>query len=467
MKKHRKEQKLWGGRFAKPTDALVEKFTASIGFDSRLYREDIRGSIAHVRMLGKIHLLKKSETAKIIRSLQQIGKDIESGKFIFDESLEDVHMNIESELIRRLGSVGAKLHTARSRNDQIAVDMRMWLKRTINGLITRITDLQTALAGVAAMHSETVFPGYTHLQLAQPVVFAHHLLAYVEMLERDKGRLQDTYKRADEMPLGAGALSGTSIPIDRNFIARELEFQSISQNSLDAVSDRDFLMEYLSALAIMAVHFSRFAEEIVIWSSAEFGYIEIDDAFCTGSSMLPHKKNPDVAELIRGKSGQFIGELVSLLTLMKGLPLSYNRDMQEDKLPVFRATDAAFSIFDVLCPLVKSLRVRSDRVRKVLEGSSVQAIDLAEYLVRKGVPFREGHFVVGKIVRYAEEQKKPLRLLTLKEMRCFSKNFDSDVLKLRNPMKSPWRKNSEGSTSPRLVKQRLKYWQKRLVKEKS
>jgi argininosuccinate lyase len=462
MKKPAKKQKLWNGRFSKPMDVLVEKFTASIGFDARLYQDDILGSIAHVRMLKKIGLLKESEMKKIVEGLQQIRKDIENGKFEFDEALEDVHMNIESELILRLGDVGAKLHTARSRNDQIAVDMRMWLKRTINGLITRIRELQRILVGLAAKHVDTIFPGYTHMQLAQSVVFAHHLLAYVEMLERDKGRLKDAYDRADESPLGCGALAGTSIPIDRKFVAKELGFARITRNSLDAVSDRDFLMEYLSALAITAVHFSRFAEELVIWSSSEFGYIEIDDAFCTGSSMLPHKKNPDVAELIRGKSGQFVGELVSILTLMKGLPLSYNRDMQEDKLPVFRATDAAFSILEVLCPLVNSLRVRVDKVRKTLEDSSVQAIDLAEYLVRKGIPFRESHFIVGKIVRYAEEQKKPLKVLALDELRSFSKKFGKDALALRDPMKSPWRKMSEGSTSPKMVKQNIKYWQRKL-----
>ena len=464
MKKTSKKIKLWSGRFSKPTNVLVENFTSSIGFDARLYKEDIFGSIAHVKMLNRTGLLKKSETEKIISGLRQIEKDIENGRFIFDVSLEDVHMNIESELIRRIGQVGEKLHTARSRNDQIALDMRLWLKRVIKELIADITNLQRTLVDLASSHTETVFPGYTHMQLAQPVIFAHHLLAYVEMLERDKGRLKDTYKRADELPLGCGALAGTSIPVDRRFLAKELGFSRISQNSLDAVSDRDFLIEYLSALAILAVHFSRFAEELVIWSSSEFNYIEIDDAFCTGSSMLPHKKNPDVAELVRGKTGQFISGLITLLALLKGLPLSYNRDMQEDKTPVFNATDTIFSIIEVLCPLVRSLRINVERIKQTLESSAVQAIDLTEYLVKKGVPFREGHFIVGKIVRYVEDKGKNLNSISLDELQLFSKKFKNDVLPLIDPMKSPEARVSEGGASPKTAKQRIRYWKNKLNK---
>ena len=465
MKKQKKDKKLWAGRFAKPTDAIVEEFTSSIDFDSRLYRQDIRGSIAHVKMLKKIGILKEAEVKKIVASLRRIEEEIDSGAFKFEHSLEDIHMNIESKLIERLGDVGAKLHTARSRNDQIAVDLRMWLKDTIDELTARIAELQNALVNLAERYIEVVFPGYTHLQLAQPVLFAHHLLAYVEMLQRDRGRLRDTYRRADELPLGSGALSGTSIPIDREFVAKELGFSRVSQNSLDAVSDRDFLLEYLSALAIMGVHFSRLSEELVLWASAEFGYIEIDDAFCTGSSMLPQKKNPDVAELVRGKTGHFFGDLISLLTVMKGLPLSYNRDMQEDKLPVFRGTDAALSILKVLVPMIISLRVNEGRARETIEASAVQAIDLAEYLVKKGVPFRESHFIVGKIVRYAGERKTPLRLLSIDELRSFSKEFDKGVANIMDPVGSPARKVSQGSTSPKMVKQRVGYWRRKLDKE--
>ena len=465
MKKQKKDRKLWAGRFTGPTDALVEKFTASVGFDSRLYHQDIRGSIAHVKMLRKIGVLNESEMKRIIAGLRRIEKEIESGAFEFDQSLEDIHMNIESKLIERLGDVGAKLHTARSRNDQIALDLRMWLKDTIEELAARITELQNAMVKLGERNIDAVFPGYTHLQLAQPVLFAHYLLAYVEMFERDKGRLRDVYGRADELPLGSGALSGTSIPVDREFLARELGFSRVSQNSIDAVSDRDFLIEYLSALAIMGVHFSRLSEELVLWASAEFGYVEIDDAFCTGSSMLPQKKKPDVAELVRGKSGHFFGELISLLVLMKGLPLSYNRDMQEDKLPVFRATDAAFSILEVLPPLVGSLRLCEDRVRKTIEASAVQAVDLAEYLVKKGVPFRESHFIVGRIVRHAEEEGKPLRSLSLDELRSFSKEFDKGVARIMDPVGSPALKVSQGSTSPKMVKQRVRYWRRKLDKE--
>ncbi len=465
MTKREKNSKLWGGRFGKRTDSLVESFTASIDFDSRLYRQDIRGSIAHVKMLRKIGVLKESEMKKIVAELRRIEKEIENGKFRFNPSLEDVHMNIESELIKRLGDIGAKLHTARSRNDQIAVDIRMWLKETIEELLGRVVKLQDAFVSLAERHGDTVFPGYTHLQLAQPVMFAHHLLAYVEMFERDKGRLRDTSCRADELPLGSGALSGTSIPIDREYVARELGFARVSQNSMDAVSDRDFLMEYLSALAIMGVHFSRFAEELVLWTSCEFGYIRMGDAFCTGSSMLPQKKNPDVAELIRGKTGQFFGELISLLTLMKGLPLSYNRDMQEDKLPVFRATDLAMSVLEVLDRLVRSLRVREDRVRRTLKDSAVQATDLAEYLVKRGVPFRDSHFIVGRIVRYAEREGKPLRSLSLEELSEFSDAFEKDVSRIMDPLGSPATKVSKGGTSPKLVRQRVKYWRKKLSRE--
>lgn len=465
MKKQAGKGKLWSGRFAKPTHSIVEKFTASIGYDARLYKYDIRGSIAHVRMLSKIGILKQSEMKKIVGGLKKIEQEISSGKFIFDDSLEDVHMNIESKLIERLGGVGAKLHTARSRNDQIALDMRMYIKDTITNLVEKAAALQRAAISLAQKYTDVVFPGYTHLQLAQPVLFAHHLLAYVEMLERDKERLRDTFKRADELPLGSGAISGTSIPIDRVFVAKQLGFSRISQNSIDAVSDRDFLIEFMAALSIMAVHFSRLSEELVLWTSAEFGYIKMDDAFCTGSSMLPQKRNPDVAELVRGKTGQFFGGLISLLTLMKGLPLSYNRDMQEDKLPVFRAADAAASILDILVPLVKSLKVNSGRVKETIEGSSVQAIDLAEYLVKKGVPFREAHFIVGRIVRHAEEKNVPLAALGLDVLKTFSGKFGHDVVKMLDPMDSPSRKVSRGGTAPRQVKQRVSYWHRKLNKE--
>jgi len=446
-------------------DPLMEEYTASVHVDKRLYAFDIRGSIAHAKMLHKIGLLSGRERDVLVRGLKEIREEIESGRFRFKPSLEDVHMNIEARLTKKVGEVGKKLHTARSRNDQVALDLRMYVKDEIVQVISRLCTLQQALLGLAERNRDIVFPGYTHLQQAQPVLLAHHLLAYVGMFERDKERLRDAHKRTDVMPLGSGALAGTSIPIDREFVAKELGFSRISDNSIDAVSDRDFAIEYLSGLTLIGMHLSRLAEELVIWSSSEFDFIEIGDAFCTGSSMLPQKKNPDVPELARGKSGRLLGNLVSLVTTMKGLPLSYNRDMQEDKLPVFESTDIIKGTLDVFSKMMETVRVKTDSIADALRGGYMQAVDLAEYLVKKGIPFRESHRIVGKIVSYAIEKGKALEELSGEELRQFCEHFGEDAVKLLNVRVSVRSKTSPGGTAPRGVAARIRSWKTRLSKE--
>jgi argininosuccinate lyase len=466
MKKRKpNETKLWGGRFAGRSHPLLEAYTASIQFDRRLYAFDIRGSIAHARMLQKIGLLSTKEKDLLVRGLEEIKAEIEDGRFRFDPKLEDIHMHIEARLTEKVGEVGKKLHTARSRNDQVALDFRMYVKDEIEQVIVRLRAMQRALLDFAERNRDVIFPGYTHLQQAQPVLLAHHVLAYVSMFERDKERLTDAYRRTDVMPLGSGALAGTSVPIDREFVAKELGFSRISDNSIDAVSDRDFAVEYLSALAIIGVHLSRLSEELVIWSSSEFGFIEIGDAFCTGSSMMPQKKNPDVPELARGKTGKLVGNLVSLLTTMKGLPLSYNRDMQEDKLPVFESTDIVKATLDVFAEMMGTVRVRTDTVARAMKGGFLCAVDLAEYLVKKGVPFRESHRVVGKIVSYAIAKGKGLDELSIEELREFSPSFDEDALRLTDPQVSVGSKISFGGTSPKMVAARLRFCKSRLARE--
>ena len=466
MKKKKSDEKLWGGRFAEKADPLLEEYTASVHFDKRLYEFDIQGSIAHAKMLHKIGLLSGRERDVLVRGLREIKTEIESGRFEFDPSLEDIHMNIEARLTQKVGEAGKKLHTARSRNDQVALDLRMYVKHQIVQVINRLRIFQKALLGLAERNRAVVFPGYTHLQQAQPVLFAHHLLAYVAMFQRDKDRLKDAYGRTDVMPLGSGALAGTSIPIDREFVAKELGFARISDNSIDAVSDRDFAIEYLSALTLVGVHLSRLAEELVIWSSSEFGFIEIGDAFCTGSSMLPQKKNPDIPELARGKSGKLLGNLVSLVTMMKGLPLSYNRDMQEDKLPLFESTDIIKATLDVFSKMMKTVRVNTDSVADALRGGYLQAVDLAEYLVKKGIPFRESHRIVGNIVSYAIEKSRALDELSGKELREFCPSFGDDAVRLLDVQASVRSKTSPGGTSPRAVAARMKSWKTRLSKER-
>ena len=391
--------KLWGGRFDKETSELVDRFNASIGFDVRLWEYDIEGSIAHARMLGKCGIIPQGDADQIVAGLKGIAEDIGAGKVSFDVGAEDIHMNVEKLLHERIGEVAGKLHTARSRNDQVALDLRMYLKDRMKEMDKAAGELQLALIQKAEEHVETIMPGYTHLQQAQPVTLAHHLMAYVWMLQRDRGRLADCYLRTDVLPLGSGALAGTSFPIDREYVAELLGFSRISENSMDAVSDRDFAVEFLSVCAIMGMHLSRFAEEIVIWNSREFGFVELDDSVATGSSLMPQKKNPDVAELLRGKTGRLYGDLISLLTVLKGLPLTYNKDLQEDKEPIFDAVDTILKCLQAAKLLVETTKFRADVMERALEGSFANSTDIADGLVRQGIPFRKAHEIVGQSIK--------------------------------------------------------------------
>ncbi len=419
--------KLWGGRFQKETDRLVDDFHSSISFDRRLYRYDITGSMAHARMLARAGIIRQQEAEAIINGLQELLEDIEAGRVEFSVAAEDIHMNVEQLLIERIGEVAKKLHTARSRNDQVALDVRMYLRDEIDAVLELLAGLVAALLDLAEKHVHTVMPGYTHLQRAQPVTLAHHLLAYCQMFERDMDRLRDCRRRVNVCPLGAGALAGTTFPLDREFVARELGFDGIAENSLDAVSDRDFAVEFAAAASLIMVHLSRFCEEIILWSSTEFGFIELDDAYSTGSSMMPQKKNPDVAELVRGKSGRVFGDLTALLVMLKGLPLAYNKDMQEDKEALFDAVDTVKKCLLVFRPMVATMRVRADNMARAARGGFTNATDLADYLVRRGVPFREAHAAVGRAVAYCLERGKCLEDLTLEEMRRFSPAAGEDV----------------------------------------
>jgi len=410
----------------KDTDKLVQQYVASIPFDQRLYRQDIEGSIAHARMLAKQGIIAESDAKAIIKGLNSIRKEIEQGKFPFSTELEDIHMNIEARLFGKIGDVAGKLHTARSRNDQIALDMRLFLKEEIPKTIDTIKALQSSLVELAEVNKAVIMPGYTHLQQAQPVLLAHHLLAYFEMFQRDKQRFSDCLKRTDVLPSGSGALAGVAYPVDRQFLAQELGFSEISNNSVDAVSDRDFVVEYQAASALAMMHISRLAEEIVLWSSSEFGFIEIGENFTTGSSIMPQKKNPDVAELARGKTGRVYGNLMSLLTTMKALPLAYNRDMQEDKQGLFDTLDTLHSTLEVFAEMIKTIKVNTRRVREAIKDY-ILATDLADYLVKKGMPFRKAHSVVAKLSEYAINDEKSFRQLSLSEYRDFSPLFDKDV----------------------------------------
>ena len=415
------------GRFQKGVDKLVEQYVASIPFDYRLYRHDITGSIAHAQMLAKQGIITKKDAELITSGLISIRDDIEEGKLEFNIALEDVHMNIESWLFEKIGDVAGKLHTARSRNDQIALDMRLFMKEAISETIGKLNGFQKALLDIAEANKEAIMPGYTHLQQAQPILFTHHLLAYFEMLQRDVGRFHDCLKRVDVLPLGSGALAGVAYPIDRNFIAEELGFSKVSANSLDAVSDRDFVIEYEAAAAISMMHLSRLAEEIILWSSEEFDFVEIDDAFTTSSSIMPQKKNPDVAELARGKTGRVYGNLISLLSLMKGLPLAYNRDMQEDKEGLFDTIRTLLFSLEVFAGLVGTLKVNAVRMNSAAMGGYILATDLADYLVKKGLPFRQAHDVIGKLVQYVIDKGKDFQELSLDEYGKFSPLFADDV----------------------------------------
>ncbi|MGB8706943.1 MAG: argininosuccinate lyase [Dehalococcoidia bacterium] len=414
-------------RFQKGVDKRVEKYVASIPFDWRLYKQDIAGSMAHAQMLANQGLISKKDAGLIIRGLASIREEIEQGKLAFKLELEDIHMNIESRLFEKIGDVAGKLHTARSRNDQVALDLRLFAKEAIGETISKLKHFQLALLDVAEANKSIIMPGYTHLQQAQPVLFAHHLLAYFEMLQRDVMRFQDCLKRTDVLPLGSGALAGVGYSIDRDFVAKKLEFSELSRNSLDAVSDRDFVIEYEAVASIAMMHVSRLAEEIVLWSSEEFSFVELDEAYATSSSIMPQKKNPDVAELARGKTGRVYGNLLGLLTVMKGLPLAYNRDMQEDKEGLFDTADKLLTTLEVFAGLIKALKINADRMRQVMSGSYLLATDVADYLVRKGLPFRQAHKIVGELVQYAIGKSKSFGELSLDEYRSFSPLFADDV----------------------------------------
>ena len=445
------------------TDKQARDYLASIPFDRRLYRQDIAGSIAHAGMLAKQGIIAESEAETIIDGLESIQKEIERGKFQFKTELEDIHMNIEARLFKKIGDVAGKLHTARSRNDQIALDLRLFVKEEIGKTIKKIRALQAALVELAEANKAVIMPGYTHLQQAQPVLLAHHLLAYFEMLQRDKERFQDCMERTDVLPLGSGALAGVPYPVDREFMADELGFSNVSANSLDAVSDRDFVIEYEAAAAITMMHLSRLAEELILWSSSEFGFIEIGDAFITGSSIMPQKKNPDVAELARGKTGRVYGHLMGILTTMKSLPLAYNRDMQEDKEGLFDTVDTLQTSLEVFAGLVKTIKINTERISQAMKTDYMLATDLADYLVKKGMPFREAHGVVAKLSKYALSKGRNLQELGRKEYKKFSTLFGGDVYKI-TPESSVAARNVAGGTAPKQVGKALRR-AKRLIKK--
>ena len=449
-------KKLWGGRFAARTADSVEAFTASIDVDSRLYRHDIEGSIAHARMLARQRIISSREARKIVRGLRAIRREIERGRFPFSPADEDIHMNIERRLIQKIGAAGGKLHTARSRNDQVALDMRLYLREELKTILEALEALKRELARTAKRNLEVIMPGYTHLQKAQPVLFSHHLLAYVDMLDRDRERMSACLERVDVLPLGSGALAGTTFPIDRAYVARLLDFSKISKNSIDAVSDRDFVLEFLSASAILFVHLSRLAEEMILWSSQEFSFIELPDRYCTGSSMMPQKKNPDVPELIRGKSGRVFGHLQALLTVMKGLPLAYNRDLQEDKVPLFDTVDTVKASLGIMRELVRQLKVKKDRMLAAAQDGFMNATDLADYLVGRGLSFRSAHELAGKVVRFCLDRQRRIEELSLNELKRFSPKIDKAVYAYLTAEAVIQRRRAIGGTALANVRRRLK-----------
>lgn len=419
--------KLWGGRFSKATNEMVDDFNSSIRFDQRLYKQDIAGSIAHVTMLGKQNIIPMEDVEKIKAGLQEILVDIENGNVEFDISAEDIHMNIEKFLIEKIGDVGKRLHTGRSRNDQVALDMRMYVKEEINLIDSYIKNLQEVILDLAKHNLDTIMPSYTHLQKAQPITFAHHLMAYFEMLKRDRDRLNDTFKRANALPLGAGALATTTYPLDREFVAELLNFETLCLNSIDAVSDRDYCIELLNCLSTLMMHLSRFSEEIILWCSNEFQFIDLDDAYSTGSSIMPQKKNPDIAELVRGKTGRVYGSLMSLLTTMKSLPLAYNKDMQEDKEVTFDAIDTVKMCLPIFTDMLRTITVNKENMYKGAGGGFTNATDAADYLVKKGVPFRDAHEILGKLVLYCVNSDTTLENLSLDEYKSISDVFEDDI----------------------------------------
>jgi argininosuccinate lyase len=448
-------KKPWGGRFTEETAASTEAFTASIHFDVRLYRHDIAGSRAHAKMLAKQGLLTESEKDQILQGLAEIETEIKTGRFEIRPELEDIHMNIENALVEKIGAAGDKLHTGRSRNDQVALDMRLYLREECSKLMELLNQLQRGFVGLARQYLDTVMPGYTHLQRAQPVLLSHHLLAYYEMFGRDKERLADCLKRINVMPLGAAALAGTGLPIDREFVARELDFPAVSKNSMDTVSDRDLIVEFLSVCGLIQVHLSRVSEELVLWASREFGFVEIADRFCTGSSIMPQKKNPDIPELIRGKSGRVTGNLMTVLTVLKGLPLTYNRDLQEDKEPVFDSVDTVSHSLALTIDLLGGLSFNRQALKGATRAGFLTATDLADYLVLKNIPFRQAHAIVGSAVAYCLENSKELDELDLMELQTFSEAIGQDVFEVLSVDGSINSRVSAGGTAASEVAQAL------------
>ena len=449
------KDKPWGGRFSEATDAFVEAFTASIDFDKRLYKHDIQGSVAHAAMLAKVGLLTEEEATTVRQGLSTIQDEIEAGNFAWSVSLEDIHMNIEARLTDAIGITGKKLHTGRSRNDQVATDIRLWLREQITYISDEIRRLQTGLVGLAEQEVDTILPGFTHLQVAQPITFGHHMMAWYEMLERDYDRLQDCAKRVNIMPLGAAALAGTTYPIDRHYTAELLGFSRPSNNSLDSVSDRDFAIEFVSAASLIMTHLSRFSEELVLWASAQFAFINLPDRFCTGSSIMPQKKNPDVPELVRGKTGRVNGHLISLLTLMKSQPLAYNKDNQEDKEPLFDTVDTLLGSLRAFADMMPHVETNKANMRKAAMQGFSTATDLADYLVVKGLPFRDAHEVVGKAVGYGVEQGKDLSEMSLEELQAFSEIIQQDVFDVLTLEGSVAARNHLGGTAPEQVRLRV------------
>ena len=446
-------KKTWGGRFKEQTDEALERFNASIAFDRRLYAQDIEGSKAHCRMLAKQGIITKAEASKILKALSEIRKELDKG--VFDETCEDIHTLVEKALVDRVGPIGEKLHTGRSRNDQVALDVRLYVRDAIGRVDGLIREMQRALVFLAEKNSDVIMPGYTHLQRAQPVLLSHHLLAYYEMLKRDRQRFGESLKRVNVLPLGSAALAGSTFDLDREMVAKELGFDAISENSMDAVSDRDFVLEFLFASSVLMMHLSRLSEELVIWATKEFDFVFLPDAFCTGSSIMPQKKNPDLMELVRAKTGRVYGHLTALLTTMKGLPLTYNKDMQEDKEPLFDAVDTVEQSLVVMTRLLKEISFNKERMRKAVDEGYLVATDLADYLVRKGVTFRQAHEIVGKMVLYALDHKKELRQLTLKEMKGFSEQIEKDVYGWLDPLSCIDRRNLPGGTGSDSVKRAL------------
>ena len=450
------DNKVWGGRFREKTDKIVDSFNASISYDRRLYSQDIAGSRAHCRMLAKQKIISEEEASQILAALSEIENEMDRGEFSFYEAQEDIHSAVEKALIEKIGILGEKLHTGRSRNDQVSLDLRLYVREAIEKVNLLIREMQRVLTGLAEKNIDLVLPGYTHLQRAQPVLLAHHLLAYVEMLKRDRQRLQENLFRVNVLPLGSAALAGATFELDRNMVAKELGFRAISDNSMDAVSDRDFVLDFLFAASTLMMHLSRLSEEIVIWSTQEFGFIKLPDQLCTGSSIMPQKKNPDLPELIRGKTGRVYGHLMAFLTTMKGLPLTYNKDMQEDKESLFDAVDTVEQCLMVMTRLLEELSFNKKVMKKAIDKGYLVATDLADYLVGRGLTFRKAHQIVGEMVLYAMGQKKEFNQLTLDEMNRFSKEIENDVYAWLDPAQCVERRNLPGGTAPERVKKSIK-----------